>query len=129
MKINKIKETCLYVTDLKATRRFYEKRIGLEVIGEVENRHVFFRAGSSVLLCFNAEETKHDQLLPPHFGFGQNHLAFEVNKEEYEEWKEKIQKENIKIIHEHSWKKNLKSFYFHDPDNHVLEIVQEGMWE
>jgi catechol 2,3-dioxygenase-like lactoylglutathione lyase family enzyme len=129
MKINKIKETCLYVKDLKATRQFYQERLGLEVIGEVEDRHVFFRAGSSVLLCFNAEATKLDKVLPPHFGSGQNHLAFEVNREEYEEWKKKMTIEDIKIIHEQEWKGGLQSFYFHDPDGHLLEIVQEGMWE
>jgi catechol 2,3-dioxygenase-like lactoylglutathione lyase family enzyme len=129
MKINKIKETCLYVKNLEVTRKFYQECLGLEVIGKAENRHVFFRAGSSVLLCFNAEATSIDVSLPPHFAFGHMHLAFEVSREEYNEWKEKIRKENIRIIHEQVWKDNLKSFYFNDPDNHVLEIVQEGMWE
>jgi catechol 2,3-dioxygenase-like lactoylglutathione lyase family enzyme len=129
MRINQIKETCLYVKNLEATRQFYQHKLGLELITEVENRHLFFRAGTSVLLCFNAEATKQDHVLPPHFGIGHLHLAFEVDHLEYEEWKEKIKSQNIPIIHEHEWKGGIKSFYFNDPDNHVLEIVPPGMWD
>jgi catechol 2,3-dioxygenase-like lactoylglutathione lyase family enzyme len=128
MKINKIKETCLYVKDLEVSRKFYQDKLGLELIGKVENRHIFFRAGSSVLLCFIAEVTKHETLLP-HFASGHMHLAFEVSREEYNDWKDKIINEHIEILHEQEWKDHLKSFYFNDPDNHVLEIVQEGMWD
>jgi len=52
--------------------------MGLSIIGFVENRHIFFRAGSSVLLCFNPETTKKEERLPPHFGTGQLHFAFEA---------------------------------------------------
>ena len=54
MDILKIKETCLYVSDLAKTKDFYFGLLKFEVIGEVPGRHVFFRVGSSVLLCFIA---------------------------------------------------------------------------
>jgi catechol 2,3-dioxygenase-like lactoylglutathione lyase family enzyme len=129
MTIRKIKETCLYVSDLKRTERFYHEQLGFPVISAVDNRHVFFRAGVSVLLCFNPEKTKEDKHLPPHFGYGKLHLAFEVSPEEYSLWKQKILEQHIEILHEQEWKGELKSFYFHDPDGHVLEIVPEGIWE
>lgn len=129
MEITQIKENCLYVSDLLRTRHFYEEVIGLKLISFVEGWHVFFRAGSSVLLCFLPEITKKEKILPPHFAYGQQHLAFEVSQNEYEEWKKKLTEQNIPIIHEQHWKENLYSFYFYDPDQHVLEIIPPGIWE
>lgn len=129
MEIKKIKETCLYVTDLGSSKNFYSEKLGLEVIGEVKGRHVFFRAGASVLLCFIAKVSAKGGMLPPHFGSGQLHLAFEVEKEQYELWKEKVKKAGITLEQEYDWGGGFLSFYFRDPDGHLLEVVVEGMWE
>lgn len=128
MKFRQIKETCLYVRDLERTRSFYTEKIGLEEISFVPGRHVFFRAGSSVLLCFNPEVTAVDEKLPPHYGRGHLHLAFECENAEYDSWMEKIKAAGIEISHEATWREGLRSFYFHDPDGHVLEIVEPGIW-
>jgi len=127
--INQIKETCLYVKDLTASKVFYHDLLGFPIIGSVANRHVFFRAGSSILLCFNATTTKNDTKLPPHFGEGQLHFAFEVPNDAYEDWKKHITQNNILIEKEVIWRKNLKSFYFRDPDKHCVEIVMVGIWD
>lgn len=129
MNILKIKETCLYVSDLQRSEEFYHTKLGFAVIGKAEGRHVFFRAGESVLLCFIAEKTRQDTNLPPHYGSGRLHLAFEVSPQEYLLWKEKIQKTGIAIEHEQVWKEGLYSFYFRDPDGHLLEILPVGIWE
>ena len=129
MEFLQIKETCLYVKDLEETRKFYAGKLGLEVIGEVASRHVFFRVGSSVLLCFMPEASKIGDSLPPHYGSGHLHLAFEVAPENYEDHKAIIHNLGIEIEHEHTWPTELKSFYFRDPDNHLLEVVMTGMWE
>jgi catechol 2,3-dioxygenase-like lactoylglutathione lyase family enzyme len=129
MEIRKIKETCLYVTDLERTRSFYEGKLGLPVIGEVEGRHIFFRAGASVLLCFIPEVSKKGGTLPPHYGSGQLHFAFEVSRQDYESWKESIKEVGIPIEQEYDWGGGFLSFYFRDPDQHLLEVVMEGMWE
>lgn len=94
----------------------------------MENRHVFFRAGSSVLLCFIAKETAREQQLPPHGAYGAIHFAFEVSKQEYPLALAQISDAGIKILHEHSWKNSVNSFYFHDPDGHVVEIIEQGLW-
>ncbi|GAA4440404.1 VOC family protein [Pontibacter saemangeumensis] len=129
MDIKKIKETCLYVTSLEASKGFYNGKLGFEVIGEVKERHVFFRAGASVLLCFIAEASKRSTTLPPHFGTGQLHLAFEVERAQYGPWKEKVRNAGIPIEQEFNWGGGFLSFYFRDPDQHLLEVVMEGMWE
>lgn len=129
MEIKKIKETCLYVKDLAESKRFYGEKLGFKTIGEVKDRNVFFRAGASVLLCFNPEASKKGGTLPPHFGGGQLHLAFEVSKEEYQPWKEKVAALGVEIEQEFDWGGGFLSFYFRDPDEHLLEVVMEGMWE
>jgi catechol 2,3-dioxygenase-like lactoylglutathione lyase family enzyme len=128
MQFTQIKETCLYVSSLDATNAFYNEKLGLKVIGRVENRHIFFRAGSSVLLCFISETTRNDTKLPPHHGTGRLHLAFEVKAGEYERWKDRIEELGIPVEQEQHWPGSFRSFYFRDPDGHLLEIVQEGMW-
>ncbi len=129
MNINFIKETCLYVKDLERTKHFYHEVLGFPLISFVADRHVFFRAGKSVLLCFLAEVTKEEKNLPPHYAKGKMHLAFEVNKTEYEQWKERVILLDIEITHEQKWEREFTSFYFDDPDGHVLEVVQNGMWD
>ncbi len=129
MTFNQIKETALYVEDLDQTESFYSGKLDLEVLSKVEGRHIFFRAGASVLLCFIAEATKADENLPSHFGDGQLHLAFEVPPQDYHQVKADIRSAGIAIEHEQQWNEQYESFYFRDPDGHSLEIVPEGMWD
>lgn len=129
MNISRIKETCLYVSDLEATKNFYAGKLGLPVISLAEGRHVFFRAGESVLLCFIAQVTEKEITLPPHGARGSIHFAFEVAPDEYDASLQKIAAATILILHQHVWKNGLRSFYFHDPDSHLVEIIEEGLWD
>lgn len=128
LSISSIKETCLYVSDLEATKAFYHEKLGLPLISFVPERHVFFRAGTSVLLCFNPEDARKKTRLPPHYGSGDLHFAFEVVVEQYEAWKQKIEDLGIGIEQEVVWREGVKSFYFRDPDHHAVEIAMPGIW-
>lgn len=128
MQFSHIKETCLYIRDLDAAEAFYHGKLGLPLISKAPGRHIFFRAGASVLLCFVAEATRQEETLPPHYAAGKQHLAFECREGEYEAWKAQLAAAGIPITHEQEWDKGHKSFYFDDPEGHVLEIVQPGMW-
>ena len=129
MNISRIKETCIYVSDLERTKAFYAGKLGLPVIAMVQQRHIFFRVGESVLLCFLAAATEKEKELPPHGARGSVHFAFEVTKEEYPVALQKIKDAGITIFHAHTWKGRLQSFYFHDPDNNLVEILEEGLWD
>lgn len=128
MKFKQIKETCLYVKDLPQARDFYHGLLGLPVISYVENKHIFFRAGDSVLLCFNPEDSRNKKSPPAHYGEGKYHFAFEVALTDYENQKTELISKGIKITDEVVWKNGLKSSYFEDPAGNVLEIVPEGVW-
>ncbi len=129
MKISCIKETCIYVKDLFSTKQFYHEKIGLPLISLVEGRHVFFKAGTSVLLCFIAEKTLTENELPPHGTSGMIHFAFEVEKPDYDNAIKTIEAAAITITHQHVWPNGTRSFYFSDPDDNVVEILEKGLWD
>jgi catechol 2,3-dioxygenase-like lactoylglutathione lyase family enzyme len=127
MNFIKIKETCLYLNDLEQAKGFYHGVLGLPLISYVPGKHVFFKAGSSVLLCFNPEDSKGKLSPPAHYGGGKQHFAFEVR--EYELSKKELQDKGIVITDEITWPGGAKSFYFEDPEGNVLEIIPEnGIW-
>jgi catechol 2,3-dioxygenase-like lactoylglutathione lyase family enzyme len=130
MNFLKIKETCLYVNDLERAREFYCDTLELPEISYVPGKHLFVRAGGSVLLLFNPEDSRLKTSPPPHFGSGNQHFAFEVKASEYEKAKKEIESKGIKVIDKVIWKSGKESFYFNDPENNVLEIVPDsGVWD
>jgi catechol 2,3-dioxygenase-like lactoylglutathione lyase family enzyme len=128
LNIVQIKETCLYFRDLEVPRKFYGELLGLPVVNYLKDKHIFFRAGSSVLLCFNPADSSAKESPPPHYGEGRYHFAFEVKANEYETHKSEIKAKGITILDEVKWPTGQESFYFEDPGGNVLEIVPEGIW-
>ena len=129
MEPTKIKETCLYLDDLALARTFYAETLGLPVIDYLENKHLFLRAGSSVLLCFQPNDSRAKVSPPPHYAHGKQHFAFEVLREDYERTREELVSKGIAIIDEVTWKSGARSFYFNDPEGNVLEVVPDkGIW-
>lgn len=129
MEFVKIKETCLYLHDLEQAKKFYHEILELPLISYLPGKHIFFKAGSSVLLCFNPEDSRLKLSPPAHFGGGKQHFAFEVSDQNYEKSKQWLQGKGITITDEVAWPGGKKSFYFEDPEGNVLEIVPEkGIW-
>jgi catechol 2,3-dioxygenase-like lactoylglutathione lyase family enzyme len=130
IKISGIKETCIYTASLDDARSFYHDKLGLPVIGEVPGKHIFFRAGNSVLLCFNPEDSRGKTGPPAHYAHGKIHFAFEVPDALYETTKREIISRGIVITDEVTWKSGKKSFYFEDSAGNVLEVVPDtGIWD
>jgi catechol 2,3-dioxygenase-like lactoylglutathione lyase family enzyme len=130
IKFKQIKETCIYVKDLASIYDFYCKTLELPVISNLNDKHLFVRAGNSVLLFFNPNDSIKKKSPPPHYADGKQHFAFEVASADYETTKELISKKGIRITEEVTWKSGKKSFYFEDPAGNVLEIVpDQGIWD
>jgi catechol 2,3-dioxygenase-like lactoylglutathione lyase family enzyme len=129
-----ILESALYVADLDAAEAFYGEVLGLEVIAQVEGRHVFFRCGTGVLLLFNAEATRQapppDAKLPvpPHGTVGQGHLCFAATAEEIVRWKAHLEARNIDIEADFEWPNGGRSIYFRDPSGNSLEFAEPRIW-
>jgi len=128
MRFKQIKETCIYSTDLEGAKAFYFNKLGLEIISYLPGRHIFFRAGSSVLLCFNPDDSSQKKSPPPHYASGRYHFAFEVDPGEYEQAKADITSKGIPIVDTITWNSGQESFYFEDGLGNILEIVPVGIW-
>jgi catechol 2,3-dioxygenase-like lactoylglutathione lyase family enzyme len=127
--ILKVLETCLYVQDLDRTRQFYEHVLGLHVVAYTPGRHVFFRAGESMLLCFLPDDSRAQQNLPEHWGQGHLHFAFQVPAgAAYDAAKIHLEQQRIRLEHEEFWPSGQRSVYFRDPDLNCVELAEQGLW-
>ena len=116
---------------------FYIKSIGLEFISEEKGRNVFLKAGKSMLLIFNPENTRstygNNKKLPSHGAITPPaciHFALEIEDVDYEDWKNILKQNGIYIEMEVSWaeKQDSKSIYFRDPADNLVEFVTKCNW-
>jgi catechol 2,3-dioxygenase-like lactoylglutathione lyase family enzyme len=134
MRSSAVLESALYVTDLAAAEHFYRTVLGLEPAGKVEGRHAFFKCGSSVVLLFNAEATRHapppDVRLPvpPHGAVGEGHLCFSATEDEIDLWKAHLAAAGVAIEAEFEWPQGGRSIYFRDPSGNSLEFANPSIW-
>jgi catechol-2,3-dioxygenase len=133
LKFGKIVETCIYSFDLKVMKDFYVNCLGLDLVSEEEGRHVFLKAGKSMLLIFNPENTRladnsifpvHGAITPP----SSIHFALEIDEVDYETTKNILLQNSVSIEKEMSWDKGSKSIYFRDPVGNLVEIISKGQW-
>ncbi|RWL81952.1 MAG: glyoxalase/bleomycin resistance/extradiol dioxygenase family protein [Mesorhizobium sp.] len=129
-----ILESALYVTDLAAAEAFYRDILGLEPLGKVEGRHVFFRCGDGVLLLFNAKATKIPPApdarlkVPPHGTVGEGHLCFAATAHEIAAWRKHLAANNIAIESDFEWPQGGHSIYIRDPSGNSIEFAEPRIW-
>jgi catechol-2,3-dioxygenase len=121
---------------------FYINILGLEFVSEEKDRHVFFKAGQSMLLIFNPNKTLANNnnnnisngsstQLPVHGAFAPPsiiHFALEIEKQNYDNARYMLNEKNIKIEKEVIWEKGTNSIYFRDPAGNLVEIITQGSW-
>ena len=132
MKFTKIVETCIYSSKLKEMKDFYMNKLGLDFVSEENGRHVFLKAGKSMLLIFNPESTLNDSIsiFPIHGAITPPsivHFALEINTADYEKWKDLLSKKQINIEKELKIG-NSRLVYFRDPSGNVVELITENAW-
>jgi catechol-2,3-dioxygenase len=133
MMFRKIVETCIYSNELETMKDFYVYKIGLEFVSEVKGRHVFLRAGKSMLLIFNPDITKHEDInkFPTHGAITPPsciHIALEIEKKDYDNSKKLLTNMDIDIEKEIVWGKESGSIYFRDPAGNLIEFIIKGNW-
>ena len=132
MKFTKIIETSIYSSNLKEMKNFYIDILGLDFVAEEKERHVFLKAGKSMLLIFNPYNTLNDinDIFPSHGAISPPsiiHIAFEIKKDDYEKCKYLLEKNKINIEKEIELGNN-KSIYFRDPVGNLVELITANAW-
>jgi catechol 2,3-dioxygenase-like lactoylglutathione lyase family enzyme len=134
MQPSAILESALYVTDLPAAEAFYTGVLGLDLLGKVDGRHIFFRCGDGVLLVFNAEATKVPPApdarlkVPPHGTVGEGHLCFAATADEITRWRAHLTAKKIAIESEFEWPQGGRSIYIRDPSGNSIEFAEPRIW-
>ena len=139
--VSRLLETALYVDDLERSARFYERVLGLELLGgtarELETWSAVLRPfhvpGGQILLLFAKGSTTKTAVLPggtipPHDSTGRLHVAFAVSSSEIDGWRERLKENGVAIEGEMAWPRGGTSLYFRDPDGHLLELATPGLW-
>ena len=125
----RVLETALYSGDLDAAERFYAGTLGLEVIGRVAGRHVFFRCGDGVLLVFDPATTAESKgAVPPHGAHGPGHMAFAVSGSELDAWREQLGRAGVDIEADVEWPNGGRSIYVRDPAGNSIELAEPALW-
>jgi catechol 2,3-dioxygenase-like lactoylglutathione lyase family enzyme len=120
-------ESSLYVEDVAASARFYEKTFGFPVIGDFGERGCAMQAGNrQVLLLFKKRGSLTIQ--SPHDGDGELHIAFAIPASELRKWEAWLGENGIAVEEKRTWERGGQSLYFRDPDRHLIEIATPGVW-
>ncbi|MGE0231999.1 MAG: VOC family protein [Flavobacteriaceae bacterium] len=133
-KLDAILETVLYVEDLNRASAFYETVMGLAVLHADERMRAFDVGGRGVLLLFVRGGTLEPVTfpggtIPPHDGSGPLHIAFAIDKDEVQPWRDHLARHSVAIEATADWPRGGHSLYFRDPDEHLLELATPGLWK
>ncbi|KAL5049270.1 hypothetical protein BDW71DRAFT_175600 [Aspergillus fruticulosus] len=147
-------ETCLYVRDVQASRKFYEDALNIKPFMQ-SPRSAGFSLGSTTLLLFQLGQTGTDIISPsgviPHHGPSaqilaqlhatdagpgadsgaslKQHFCLAVQSpDDVAQWDAYLQAKGIQILSRMNWERGGKSVYFADLDGHVAEIGSRGIW-
>ena len=128
-----ILEAAVYVDDLDVAAVFYGGILGLEMVGQQDGRHVFFRCGETIVLVFRAEETRKPAPsgglpIPVHGATGAGHLCFAVDGASLDGWRQRLVDADVKIEADFRWDNGARSIYFRDPGGNSIELAEPRLW-
>ncbi|HHB1425797.1 TPA: VOC family protein [Serratia odorifera] len=134
LKIERVIETALYVSDMARASQFYETVLLLPAMVAKARFRAYDVGGQNVLLLF----VKGDALggspeptgyIPPHDGHGPYHIGLAVSRQQLPAWERQLAQHGVEIEGRMNWPRGGESLYFRDPDHHLLELVTPGLWD
>jgi len=132
-KITCLLETAVYVDDMDRSVKLFREVMGLATMLENERLTAFDAGNRGALLVFqrggSAEDTHTATgVLPGHNGSGSLHMAFAIPADSYDDWLDHLRAANVTERGQLRWEGGGRSFYFEDPDSHLLEVATPGLW-
>ncbi|WP_158967604.1 VOC family protein [Chachezhania sediminis] len=127
-------EAALYADDLDAAESFYGGVLGLPVVTRQDGRHIFFRAGQTIVLVFRPDATRlprdPDALpVPPHGADGPGHLCFPASGRDLDDIKHHLEANDVPIEADFNWPHGPRSIYVRDPAGNSVEFAEPALWE
>ena len=125
----------LYVQDVNRAADWYRRLFQFPTLLEEGERLRALQAGpGAVLLLFlrtasAAGVEMPTGFIPSHDGSGQAHLAFSMPPAEVEEWAVHLERQKVSIESTIRWPEGGTSFYFRDPDGHLVELITPRQWK
>ena len=132
--LRRVLETALYVEDLAAARAFYVDTLGARVLLDTQRLLALDVSGASVLLLFQRGATSEPLptpggVVPPHGASGSQHVAFAIDADALDAWREHLVASGVVIESEVRWPRGGTSLYVRDPAGHSVEFVTPGLWK
>ena len=126
-------ESSLYVGDLGASKSFYQRVFGFEVLLEEDRMVGLAVPGGTVLLLFRRGGSVQPSempggTIPAHDGRGTLHLCFAVPLSALDDWERHLAALGIPVESRVTQSFGGTSLYFRDPDGHSLEVAVPGLW-
>jgi len=131
--IKALGEVALRVRNLEAMQEFYEKIIGLELVGRYENVIVFFQIapgyeGHIQTLALFDQSAEADHTSRHYAGVDSekstlHHLAFSISLADFEAEKVRLQNLGLDVETSEHGLAHFRSLYIADPEGNVVELV------
>lgn len=119
-------ESSIYVDDLDAAEGWYNTVLQLETAFRNEEGYCFLDTGNpgparGYVVLFDPDYTGQQTSPPRHGTTDDIHFAFDVPVQELDEWRDHLERHNVKIEDDIRWHRD-HSIYFRDPFNNSLEL-------
>jgi catechol 2,3-dioxygenase-like lactoylglutathione lyase family enzyme len=121
-------EFAVYGPDLDRLEQFYSDVFGLERIMRADGRLVALRCGHATLLLFDPAVTRVPGPVPHHGAEGAGHIAFVIENDERDAWRERLRAHGIDIEREVEWPEGGTSIYVRDPAGNSVELAPPAIW-
>tara|TARA_B110000116_G_scaffold146597_1_gene126883 strand:- start:105 stop:533 length:429 start_codon:yes stop_codon:yes gene_type:complete len=129
--VNKIVHTCVWVSDIEVTKKFYIEGLGLHHTwgftgGDgVMNFYISGDGGAEIQFKYRPEDTSNSATPQSRNESGMDHLAMSVDDVE-EIVQGMVEKTKCKIVVDifQNDETGVKAAFIEDPDGHVVELIQ-----
>ncbi len=122
--IRAIDYTVIFLRDMPAMRRFYEKILGFPLLRELSPNWIEYQVGSNTLALARPGRTVADEPIPT--GIAALQLAFKVAPPDVDQCADELLRRGV-ALHEPPRDQVFghRTLFFRDPDGNLLEVFAE----